>query len=206
MAAGADAIGVNFYRPSPRSIDLPTAQEIARAVAGQALVVGVFVNAPPEEILRLVEAVPLDAVQLHGDETPELAAQIPADIPIVRAYRCDQSGLAPLRKWLDDCERLGRCVAAVLIDAPGGPGEYGGTGKTVNWGDLRREAPRLGNVPLILAGGLRPENVAQAIGAVQPSGVDTASGVESAPGRKSPERVEAFVRAALAALNVSSAG
>lgn len=194
--AGADAIGLNFYPPSPRSVTVDAARAI-RDAASDLQVVGVYVNAAVAEITRAVSELSLSAVQLHGDEPPELLADLP-ELPVVVARRMDERGVGPIVDHLAACAAAGRSPDAVLIDAAA-PGAYGGTGKTADWALLSRNRDQLGDLPLILAGGLKPENVADGIRAVGPHGVDTASGVESAPGLKSAERVRAFVTAATAA-------
>ena len=114
---------------------------------------------------------------------------------IVRAHRCGRDGLAPLAKYLVDCRALGRVPDAVLIDADAAA-EYGGTGQRADWARIASQRELLGELPLILAGGLTPDNVAAAIAAVRPDGVDVASGVESGPGRKDAELVRRFIAAA----------
>lgn len=195
IEAGADAIGINFYAKSARCVTVDVAARITSAVAGRALSVGVFVNTPLEEIERVAERAALDAIQLHGDEPPALAAEV-VDWRLVRARRMDARGAAPIADDLDACAAEGRAPDALLVDAAA-PGAYGGTGHTVSWPDLIGHDQWRRGVPLILAGGLSPENVADAIHAVRPQGVDVASGVESAPGEKDAERVRAFVQAAL---------
>ena len=194
---GADAIGLNFYRGSLRCISPEQAADIASAMPAGVVKVGVFVNAAPEDIRSLVETVRLDAVQLHGDEgADELAAL--AGIPVVCAYRHGPGRLATLDKLLLECRRAGRLPDAILVDAHRSDA-YGGTGAAVDWSQLAEVRERVGALPLILAGGLTPENVATAIRASNPSAVDTASGVEAEPGRKDPVLVERFVTAARAA-------
>lgn len=195
--AGADAIGLNFYSGSPRFLTLSRAAEICERLPAEVARVGVFVNAPPEQILETARQLPLDWIQLHGDEPPETAARL-APWPVVRAFRCQAGGGDALLEQLQLSSQAGACAAAVLVDAYQ-PGAFGGTGHTVDWSAAAGLVSRLAPLPLILAGGLRPENVADAIRAVRPWAVDTASGVESAPGRKDPQRVEQFVRQARAA-------
>lgn len=198
IAAGADAIGLNFYPRSKRYVSARQARELAHAIEGRALVVGVFVNAAHEEIEQIAEQAPLDAVQLHGDESPEFAGDVRPALPIVRAYRCDAAGLEPLAEWLSACQRP---LAGALVDAPASAGVYGGTGHVADWQIVAREKSLIGQTPVFLAGGLTSENVAEAIRCVQPAGVDTASGVESAPGVKDAGKMKAFVEAATAAFS-----
>lgn len=203
--AGADALGLNFYSPSPRYVTLSQAQEIARTVR-KALgeraprMVGVFVNAQREEILQAVQSVALDAVQLHGDEKPEFIEELQARLrslrsekpmPIVRAFRCrDDAGLQPVVDYLKGSPP--EMLSAVLLDAHA-PGVFGGTGKVVDWHAVAAAREYLSDVKIILAGGLTPQNVAQAILTARPAGVDTASGVEDSPGVKDAEKMAAFV-------------
>jgi phosphoribosylanthranilate isomerase len=191
--AGADAIGLNFYPGSPRCVTLEQAQAIAAAMPAGVARVGVFVNADLAEMRRIADSVPLDYVQLHGDEPPQAIAAL--DVPVIRAFRCGSAGLMPVGLYLEACRQAGRLPAAVLIDAYA-PGAFGGTGQTLDWPALAAGREHLAGLPLILAGGLTAENVAAAIAAARPDGVDTASGVESSPGVKDAARVRAFVAAA----------
>ena len=179
--AGADAVGVNFWPRSKRCVDVETARAIALALPPLVTIVGVFVNQPGDEVRRIAARARLGAVQLHGDEPPQ--ACLGFDVPVWKALRL--ASPLPLA-WLDEWEGVqGFVVDAPVLSASGG---YGGTGQTCDW-DVAR-------APVLLAGGLGPENVADAIRAVRPWGVDVASGVESAPGVKDPEKVAAFVRRA----------
>lgn len=210
-AAGADAIGLNFVAGSPRALDLDRARAVAAAVPAGVLKVGVFAGTAAAEIRRVVAAVGLDAVQLHGHlegsgpavDPPVRCAEL-AGLKVIRAVRMEAGGdpLAAARRWLAEAAALGVAPDAVIIDAavPRGTaaGQLGGTGATVDWAALATARP-LGP-PTALAGGLTPENVAQAIRASKTAAVDTASGVEAGPGRKDPEKVRAFVAAALTAM------
>jgi phosphoribosylanthranilate isomerase len=179
---GADAIGLNLWPRSKRCVSLDVAREIARALPPLVVPVGVFVNPSRAEILAAVEGARLGAVQLHGDEAPRDARDLP--VPVWKALRL----AAPLPlAWLDEWEG----VQGFVLDAPD-PG-YGGSGRTCDWGVAREAAAR---VPCLLAGGLTPENVADAIRAVRPWGVDVASGVEASPGVKDPGKLAAFLRRA----------
>jgi len=195
--AGADAIGLNFYPRSSRFVSLDTAAEISAAVGDQAKKIGVFVNADFPTIQQARDVAKLDGVQLHGDESPEFAAQS-FGCPTIRARRFDQHGVAAIEGDLKACLAAGRLPDAVLVDAAS-PGQYGGTGETLSWPDLADHCNWLAGRPLILAGGLTPENIAEAIRTVCPHGVDVASGVESSPGVKDHEKIRAFVEAAKAA-------
>ena len=220
--AGADAIGLNFYEKSPRFVTEPNAALIARVVrqhcakekrpGGAIAIVGVVVNKPPHEmsVLYHFRGVGLRCVQLHGDEPPEVIAtfQSPIASPlpttdwrVIRARRFDDNGVAAIAKDLEACEAAGRRPDAVLVDALT-PGRYGGTGETVSWVGLADHRRWLGDTPLILAGGLTPDNVAEAIRIVRPHAVDVASGVESAPGKKDPHKVRDFIAAARAAFGI----
>jgi phosphoribosylanthranilate isomerase len=194
VAAGADAMGLNFFEGSKRYVDPDEAVQIARGLPKDFQVVGVFVNASASQIRAIAGRVPLDVVQLHGDEPPEIVSQL-ADMTVARAFRCGEEGLNSVVEYLDRARSLGGLPQFILLDALD-PQQYGGTGRTLDWNRLETEVPRLGGVSWVLAGGLTPENVGRAIRQLQPSGVDTASGVESAPGRKDPDRVRAFVDAA----------
>lgn len=206
--AGADAVGLNFYPASARWIDELTAAEIVAALPPGVCKIGLFVNAGPAEICAVHDRLGLDMIQLHGDEPPEFLPQL-GSRPIVRAFRCGEDGPQPALRYLDRCAQLGRAPEAVLMDAFR-PGHYGGTGATINWLTLVDHHLHTSMPPLILAGGLRPETVAEAISVVHPAAVDTASGVEFSPGHKDPRKVAAFVAAARGAFErarqVSSGG
>ncbi len=195
--AGADAIGLNFYPLSKRRLDSEQARRIIQSSPRELLKVGVFVNAGVEEILRIVEACRLDAVQLHGDETTDLVEQL-ATLPVIRALRLGRQGWGPLAaQWIE----LSRCEhppSAVLIDADAGDA-FGGQGLLAPWDQIPAAESRPPTA-LILAGGLTSTNVGAGVAAVAPFGVDVASGVEEAPGVKSQHLVREFVRAARQAL------
>jgi phosphoribosylanthranilate isomerase len=192
-AAGADAIGLNFCPESARCIDLATARRIVEAVPPHIAKVGVFVNEPAERVIATADELVLDFIQLHGDEPPNQLADL-APRRVIRAFRlCGD--VEPLVDYLQKCRELGHSPDAVLIDAYA-PGAYGGTGVIANWGNVRSCQRHVGAVPVVLAGGLTPENVAEAIGQVRPAAVDVASGVELAPGQKDVVRMRGFVVAA----------
>jgi len=144
-------------------------------------------------------------VQLHGDEPPAFLGRLPRNVTIVRAVHCRPDGLAPLAGYLDECRRLGRLPDAVLVDADVGT-NFGGSGQLADWTLITRDRRALADLPLILAGGLTPQNVADAITAVHPDAVDVASGVESPPGRKDPTLVANFLTAARAAFHHCGSG
>ena len=206
-AAGADAIGLNFVPGSPRCLDAAAARRVAEAVPDDVLVVGVFAGATPEEMRRVAAEVGLDAIQLHGrlggeaSDPPEACAAV-APLPVIRAVRLAADGFGEVRGWLAEAATLGHAPVMAVVDAAvpttATPGALGGTGETVDWSRLTA-AGSLG-IPIALAGGLTPDNVAAAIAATRVRAVDTASGVEQAPGRKDPEKVRRFCEAARMAL------
>jgi phosphoribosylanthranilate isomerase len=201
--AGADAIGLNFYEKSPRFITDEVAASIIKATPPDLKRVGVFVNHEADEIHRVMaelghQPTGLHAVQLHGDEPAFLLRSLRFR-HIIRARRFDKNGVAAITNDLINCDKCGHMPNAVLIDAHS-PGAYGGTGETVSWAGLA-DHKRWLKVPLILAGGLTPDNVAEAIRIVRPHGVDVASGVESTPGKKDPHKVRDFIAAARAAFD-----
>jgi len=200
--AGADAIGLNFYPPSPRWVNVHHAQAIAEAVRGRMVRVGVMVDPAEEEAVSLASEVGLDLVQLHGNEAPALAARLSQRIPLIKAFRIGPTGLRPALDYLDDFRRLRGVFQAVLFDAFQ-PGRLGGIGKTADWDAIRGYPSEGRRPPLVLAGGLTPDNVAAAIRGLSPMGVDTASGVEASPGRKDPALVARFVAAARQAFGVA---
>jgi phosphoribosylanthranilate isomerase len=201
--AGADAIGLNFFQKSRRFIEPETARQITAAVPAGILKVGVFVNLTVAEISSIVSRVGLDAVQLHGDESPQIIAELLKDVRVLRAHRCGSDGLMSLSQFLAVSRAAGRMPDAVLIDADAGS-DFGGTGQRADWDLIAREREALQKLPLILAGGLTLGNVAAAIAAVAPEGVDVASGVESAPGKKDQAKVRDFIVAAREAFDSKS--
>ena len=202
--AGADAIGLNFFPRSPRCVTVERARGIAAVAGGGLLKVGVFVNADAAQILRTVAAVPLDVIQLHGDEAPEFLEQL--SLPrVIKAFREADPAWKSVRQYLETCTSHGNAVDAILVDAQQA-GQFGGTGKTVNWAAVGSLVGK-SNVPdVILAGGLRVDNIEGAVGMARPFGVDTASGVESSPGIKDAALVNEFVRRARLALSKLAMG
>lgn len=192
--AGGDAIGLNFYDKSSRCVELATAEQMIKVVAGKAAKVGVFVNAPQDEVTQLADRLQLEYLQLHGDEPPDYLAGLPAK-NVIRAFRFGDQGVQPIREYLDACRQLACLPAAILIDADAGD-SYGGTGAVADWQKLSEQRQELGEIPLVLAGGLTPFNVGDAIGRVRPDAVDVASGVEAEPGKKDLLLVRAFCTAA----------
>jgi phosphoribosylanthranilate isomerase len=197
--AGADAIGLNFYRDSKRCVSVDAACQIVEAIDSHASKVGVFVNESADRIREICRDTGLRLIQLHGDEPPEFLQCLDKDHKVFRARRLDERGLQAITDDLQACSDLsGRCPDAVLVDAALA-GQFGGTGRQVDWQQLAGYRAVLGNIPLILAGGLTPDNVAEAIRVVRPQAVDVASGVESAPGKKDITKMRDFVAAAQAA-------
>lgn len=192
-----DAIGLNFCVASPRQITSSAAVEISASLPEAIAAVGVFVNHTVAEICDLAAECRLTMLQLHGDEKPEILAELQGrlpSVPLIRAWRMDRD-LDDLREYLAECQRLGVRLAGCLIDAKVA-GQYGGTGHTPPWDVLKASYLRETWPPLILAGGLTADNVAAGIQAVGPWGVDVASGVESSPGVKDRDRVARFIAAA----------
>ena len=205
-ASRADAIGLNFYAPGKRFVDLGTAESIVAALSesqSKLVTVGVFVNDEVENILTICDTLGLNSVQLHGDESPDFLARLiygAADrglkLDYIRAIRTlprsDQAAMdlkeieSEINRWTD------AGVGAILIDAAVA-GDFGGTGKQVDWtGFAKLSSP----VPKILAGGLTPDNLDSAIRTAQPTAVDVASGVETEPRKKNAPKTEAFAATA----------
>lgn len=181
--AGADYLGFNFYPKSVRFIEKSACAEITSVLKRehpQIKLVGVFVNSPVDEVKDILQTCHLDLVQLHGDEMPETFAQLAPHA--FRAFR----GIPESNAGYERNE-----APFMLIDAAV-KGVYGGSGVTADWTAAAKLAQQY---PLLLAGGLTPENVADAVCQVNPWGVDVASGVEAAPGEKDPEKMSAFVKA-----------
>ena len=182
MDAGGDLIGFNFYPKSPRYVDVGMCRNIMSVMRqiGKVTCVGVFVNASIAEILATMDTLGLNLAQLHGDETPEMLKALNGKA--LKAFR-------GIPSTIDGFER--QEAPAFLVDAAV-KGVYGGSGVTADWDGAAELAKKY---PLLLAGGLTPENVAAAVSRVQPWGVDVASGVESALGEKDARKMKAFVKA-----------
>ncbi len=194
--AGADAIGLNFYAGSPRCTNIREANRIADALEGDAVRVAVFVNETAQAIRHICAETEILRVQLHGDETSAFVAALQSEFQIIRARRLDEHGMSAIQEDIASSRAVnGLAPTAVLIDAAAA-GQYGGTGKSVDWQRVANYEQWLGKIPLILAGGLKPENVAEAIHIVRPQAVDVASGVESSPGKKDAKKMRDFVAAA----------
>jgi phosphoribosylanthranilate isomerase len=181
--AGADMVGLMFYDKSPRCISFATGSEISRALSPFIVKVGVFVNPDEDTVMRAIGECGVTLLQFHGEETPEFCAQF--GVMSMKAFRVRAAeSLLALPNYATD---------AYLLDAYS-PDAHGGTGAKFNW-ELAIAAKQHGK-PIFLAGGLTPENVGAAVRQVQPFGVDVSSGVESAPGKKDPAKVHAFIQAA----------
>jgi phosphoribosylanthranilate isomerase len=189
-AAGADFIGFNFWPKSKRYVNperAPMLAAVARG-SGAAKLVGVFVDPSVEEVLAVTTRVDLDIIQLHGDETPDFVKKLSLSVyrPVWKAIPVGSS---------KDIQHLGAWSSeAVLLDAPT-PGR-GGAGAKFDWKIAREARERFPRTHIILAGGLDPENVSEAIKTVEPWAIDVASGIETAPGIKDPAKLAAFVGAA----------
>lgn len=180
--AGADAIGLNFVRTSRRYVDLETARAIIAVIPEHVMTVGVFRNHSVGSMIETTQALGLDAAQLHGDESPEVTAGVAAVTTVIKVF----SAGSPSIRLIDD-----HAAHIVMLDAP-----TSGGGITFDWelvGDV------VARHRILLAGGLRPDNVADAVRRVRPWGVDVASGVEAEPGRKDPVALARFVAEARAA-------
>ena len=181
---GAWAIGL-IFADSPRQVDVADAERIGRELSRRAEVVGVFVNAPMDEVVQLADVAHLTGVQLHGDEGPAYAREVArrTGARVIKAIPAkDPAAVRRLSAFRTDYHLLDAYV----------PGQRGGTGKTFQW-DYARHHTR--HVPLILSGGLNPDNVAEGIAQTHPFAVDTASGTEASPGKKDPAKLTAFFRA-----------
>jgi phosphoribosylanthranilate isomerase len=183
---------LNLYAGSPRCVGVEAATEIAQSVPPFVNAVGLFVNASPAQIRESMQAIGIRTVQLHGNLSPQTVADL-SEISVVPAFPLvDESSVAAVLSFVAECARLGRAPATVLVDAHA-PGKYGGTGKTAPW-NLAQALVQQCPVPVTLAGGLTVKNVAEAIETVRPWGVDVATGVEVAPGRKDAFKVREFIK------------
>lgn len=173
LELGIDALGLVFVEASQRCIDMPTARRIRDHAGGLMRVVALFADPQPAEVERVLERVHPDLLQFHGDEAPELCSSF--GVPWVKALSWQQ--IAAAERYRD--------AQAIIIDSHA-PGALGGTGRPFDWADVPGDIGR----PLILAGGLRPGNIAAAIRAVAPHAIDLSSGVERAPGIKDRSLIE----------------
>jgi phosphoribosylanthranilate isomerase len=176
---GAAALGFVFHPGSPRCVTASQAARIRAELPGDARCIGVFVDRSVREIQDIAGEAGLAAVQLHGRETPEMAASL--DLPVLKAIQAECADEGRLRAF---------SVRAFLLDASH-PSLFGGTGLRADWNLARDLAARL---PLILAGGLHPGNAGEALATVQPRGLDLGSGLEAAPGRKDPRKLRELFR------------
>jgi phosphoribosylanthranilate isomerase len=182
IAAGADALGFVFAPRSPRSLDIGLAGSLVGQVPAFVSRVGLFMDQGEEEIGRVLRSVPLSLLQFHGGETADFCRQF--GLPYIKAVAMGSPD-APAR-----IEEAYPDAAGLLLDSHG-PGQAGGTGRTFDWSAI----PEL-SLPLVLAGGLTPANVRQAVREVRPWAVDVSSGVEDAPGEKNIEKMQRFIREA----------
>jgi phosphoribosylanthranilate isomerase len=184
IAAGADALGFNFYKPSPRYIAPQAAREIIKQLPESVLTVGVFVNEDSETVKQVANEAGTRALQLHGDESPDYCQELAGDNYVIKTLTVSDEFDIQLVQTYD--------VEAIMLDTKDNR-LRGGTGRVFDWSvaqQVRRLIPKL-----YLAGGLAPENVAEAIETVRPYAVDACSALEDGPGRKSHERMRAFVDA-----------
>jgi phosphoribosylanthranilate isomerase len=177
---GAHAIGLVFYRPSPRYVTPERAAEIVRALPPFVTPVGLFVDASEEEVLEIASGARVQMIQFHGSETPEFCARF--ELPYLKAVRVRPE--VDLLQYARDFEG----AKALLLDAYQ-EGLHGGTGAVFDWDLIPPALP----LPVVLSGGLHPENVAEAVRRVRPCAVDVSSGVEASKGIKDAARIEAFV-------------
>jgi phosphoribosylanthranilate isomerase len=184
-AAGADALGINFWPKSKRFVDPGVAGHWIKQLRSATIVVAVTVNPDDALVAQIAEAGLVDVLQLHGDETPERCAVLASfGLPIVKAFQIrDESSLDVVGRY---------DTTFVLLDSYN-PGHYGGEGRSFPWHLVQVAKQRFPHKQIILAGGLTPENVADAVDGVQPAAVDVASGVESAPGVKDLTLVRDFI-------------
>jgi phosphoribosylanthranilate isomerase len=182
VAAGADAIGLVFYPGSPRAVTTLVAQAICAALPPFVTSVGLFVDAEPALIREILRVVPLDLLQFHGAESPEVCTQF--ERPYIKALRMRDDV-----ELVQEAQRF-RSASGLLLDTYR-PGVAGGTGEVFDW---QRIPPEL-RARIVLAGGLNPDNVGAAVAAIRPYAVDVSGGVEAAPGRKDARKIEEFIAA-----------
>jgi phosphoribosylanthranilate isomerase len=180
VESGADALGFNFWPRSPRYITPADAKAIATRLSPLVSLVGVFVNEPRERIIDTAARVGLQAIQLHGDESPAFCQGFDS-LRIIKALRVGEGF---------DCRLIGQYAVSMILLDTSVKGSYGGTGHRFDW---RVAIEAKGYAPLMLAGGLRIENVAEAITAVRPAAIDVCSGVEAEPGRKDLRKLRGFM-------------
>jgi phosphoribosylanthranilate isomerase len=188
ISCGATALGFIFYPQSPRYIKPQKANLIIQKLPRKIHKIGVFVDAPAEDVNVTAAGIGLTHVQLHGNENPAYCGEMQASV--IKAFRIKDN---------TDIEKMRGFTAPLFLLDAFSKNAYGGTGKTFDW-SLALEAAKLGT-PIILSGGLDPENVSEAIKKVHPFGVDVSSGVEIKPGRKNPEKVKLFIERAIESFN-----
>ncbi|MDX1763830.1 MAG: phosphoribosylanthranilate isomerase [bacterium] len=181
VEAGADALGFIFYRESPRFVSPETVREMIPYLPPMIATVGVFVNEQIERVQELTKYCQISMLQFHGEESPEYCRWHGSRV--IKAFRVKDASVLDIIKTYE--------VSGYLLDAYT-EGTYGGTGASFDWSVARQAAI---SKPIVLAGGLTPDNVGEAIGAVRPYAVDVSSGVEEEPGRKAVERIAAFMEA-----------
>jgi phosphoribosylanthranilate isomerase len=180
--AGANSLGFNFYEKSLRRVVTADAAQIRSKLPEGIEAVGVFVNAKPADINSLRAFVRFDAAQLHGDENPNIVSRVASSLPVIKAFRVDSNfSMSTFDQFPD--------AFAFLLDGARA-GQYGGTGQTTDWDFARRANV---NRRIILSGGLKIENVAEAIRLVHPFAVDVASGIETKPGKKDHAKMKEFI-------------
>ena len=183
VAMGADALGFVFAAGSTRQVAAARVADIVKRLPPDILTIGVFRDEVPERVVQVVQRCGLGGAQLHGHEAPEVSAIVAADVAfVIQAFKAGDPQLAKVGRYR---------IRAVMID-----GAEAGSGQSFDW-SLAEDIPS--RLPLILAGGLHPRNVAAAVAQVRPWGVDVSTGVERAPGHKDPRKVRSFIRAAKAA-------
>ncbi|KZE35275.1 phosphoribosylanthranilate isomerase [Crenobacter luteus] len=178
---GADAIGLVFYDKSPRNVDIAAARAVIAALPPFVSVVALFVNPARERVDEILAAVAVDILQFHGEETPEFCASFHR--PYLKAVRVKPG--VDLVEWADRYKNARGLLADAFVE-----GAHGGTGATFDWRLIPDNLP----IPLILSGGLTPDNVADAVRRVRPAAVDVSSGVEAGKGIKDAERMRAFIQ------------
>lgn len=192
--AGARFAGFVFYPPSPRFLEIEQARILAESLPEGLLGVGLFVDPSDEEISRVLGTVPLDMIQLHGEESPERVAEIAAlaNLPVIKAIRLR----AP--EDIGEAEKYEEVADWLLFDSKIDHDLPGGTGQRFDWEILKN---RTFKKPWMLSGGLTPENVAEALKILKPGAMDVSSGVEAARGVKDPEKIRAFLKSVKSAIN-----
>lgn len=181
VVSGADALGFVFYEPSPRAVTIAEAARLIESVPAFVSVVGLFVNPEADEVWEVLDSLPLDLLQFHGDETPEFCAQFKRRW--IKAVRVRS------REQVVSAFEAYRGASGLLVDA-WDPERYGGTGKSFNWELIPAERP----LSLILAGGLSSDNVFRAVEQVKPWAVDVSGGVECSKGIKDSEKISDFIK------------